>query len=138
MGPQETVDWLEALDNVTNRIETIERTLRLYAQNLSVEEEVKKRHQNYSVEVGNDFTAYKTYIEETLKLISGHIDNKVKTVEDLLHGPINDNLNLLAQKSETVEVGFASLMAFVNSALSSGPIGGNADVQNYNISSNTG
>ena len=99
MGPQETVDWLEALDNVTNRIETIERTLRLYAQNLSVEEEVKKRHQNYSVEMGNDFTAYKTYIEEMLKLTSGHIDNKVKTVEDVLHGPINDNLNLLAQKS---------------------------------------
>ena len=71
-------------------------------------------------------------------MISGHLDNKVKTVEDILHGPVNDNLNLLSQNSETVEAGFASLMAIANSALSSGPIGGTADVQNYDISSNTG
>ena len=37
MGPQETVDWLEALDKITNRIETIERALRLHAQSMSAE-----------------------------------------------------------------------------------------------------
>ena len=40
MGPQETVDWLEALDNVTNQIETIERALRLHAQSMSTEDEI--------------------------------------------------------------------------------------------------
>ena len=44
MGPQETVDWLEALDDVTNRIETIEKALRLHVQPVSAEDEIKKRH----------------------------------------------------------------------------------------------
>ena len=112
MGPQETVDWLEALDSVTNRIETIERALRLHSQSMAAEEDVKKRHRQYSVDISNDIAAYKLYIEETFKMISGHIDNKVGAVDQILHGPVTDNLNLLSQKTETVEAGVASLMAF--------------------------
>ena len=77
MGPQETVDWLEALDSVTNRIETIERALRLHSQSMAAEEDLKKRHRQYSVDLSHDFTAYRLYIEETFKMISGHIEKLV-------------------------------------------------------------
>ena len=118
MGPQETVDWLEALDNVTNRIETIETALRLRARPMSAKEEIKKQHRQYAVDLNNDVSAYTLYIKGVSKILSEHIDNKAGAIEQIVHGTVNDNLNMLSQKSDVVEAGFASLMAFVNSAWS--------------------
>ena len=84
---------------------------------MTAEEEIKKRHRQYSVDLSNDVSAYKLYIEGMFKIISEHIDNKVGAVEQIIHGTVNENLNLLSQKSEVVEAGFASLMAFVNSCV---------------------
>ena len=51
---------------------------------MAAEENLKKRHRQYSVDLSNDFAAYKPYFEETFKMISGHIDNKVGAVEQIL------------------------------------------------------
>ena len=49
VGPQETVDWLHALENFTNRMETVERALRLHGQSLgTVNEQVTGRREDYT------------------------------------------------------------------------------------------
>ena len=35
VGPEETMDWLAALENVTNRLDTTERLVRLHAETLA-------------------------------------------------------------------------------------------------------
>ena len=67
VGPQETIDWSEALERVTDRIETIERTLRLQGQTMAVIDEKCTRLHELSVDANTDIVEYKGYVEGVFK-----------------------------------------------------------------------
>ena len=87
VGPQETVDWLQALENFSNRMETVERALRLHGQTLGQINEQVTGHRG-------EYTKYKRCIENTFQNIDKHIGTQIKGADDGLNdfisGPVAD------------------------------------------------
>ena len=75
VGPQETADWLEALDNFSNRMETVERAVRLHAQTIGT---INEQHMAQR----DDYAKYKRYVEITFQNIHKHIETKVEGIGD--------------------------------------------------------
>ena len=97
MGPQEAADWRQAIENVGNRVEALERYSRLHAQSISTtDKEVKsmmtdcRRGEDdkakYKVYVENRFTNMEQVIakqfDEVRTLISQEPDQKLKDMEE--------------------------------------------------------
>ena len=133
VGPQEAVDCLEALDSVTNRIESIERSIRLHARPFAAEDETLRTHRRVLTKTNQDTVNYKNYVESVFKHTARTINERVGAIETIIQTTVNENLNMLGEKAATSDSGFASLLAFVNSALGSGPIGGRAETQQFDI-----
>ena len=80
-GPEEEATWLQALENVNDRLDTLERTGRLHAQTLAhTDEEITNQRAGIRG-MSNDFEAYKEFITTIHKKIDSHLTNRTDTLQ---------------------------------------------------------
>ena len=65
-GSQETIDWITALESYDNRMNTVERQLRLQAQSLATLEEQRSRMQEVMTNHHREFIQNKDHVEKLL------------------------------------------------------------------------
>ena len=117
VGPQETVDWLQALENFGNRMETVERAIRLHAQTIGTMNEQHMAQRD-------DYAKYKRYVDITFENIHKHIETKVEGIGDkmkeFVNGPMADGIqsmfNDTDEKIRVLDALVQSLAAHVNQA----------------------
>ena len=117
VGPQETADWLEALDNFSNRMETVERALRLHGQTIGT---INEQHMAQR----DDYAKYKRYVEITFQNIHKHIETKVEGIGDKMQefvsGPMAAGIQSMFDETDAkvkvLDAMVQSLAAHVNHA----------------------
>ena len=79
-GEQEGMDWLQALETVQDRVETLERLTRLHAQSIAHQDQEHKKMHGKVSEFYNDFEAYKKFVTDTHKHIDLYVTENFNTV----------------------------------------------------------
>ena len=137
-GPQETVDWLQALEAFENRMASCERYARMHAQTLAAMEEQNQAHRKATRETNTDIANYKSYVEGMFQKINAvYEQQKIKLAEhdNAIQIGINDMLNLLSEKVarledkvRTLDASYQSLTNFVHQTARN-----EAEKQTFNI-----
>ena len=123
-GPQETIDWLEALERFEERLSNCERYERMHAQTLtSMEEQAKALRAAFKVTTDDIFN-YKNYVESKFKQVSVAYDSdrvKFASLDNAINIGVNETLNALTgqlkelnDRYKALDAAHESLVAFVH------------------------
>ena len=82
VGPQETIDWLDALDGVKNKIETIERNTVLQSTALATHEKNIGASRAVGKEISADLEQYKEYVERRFKNIQDICSGQIAEIKE--------------------------------------------------------
>ena len=110
-GPQETIDWIEALESYETRLATVERFCRMHGQTIAASEEMSVQHRKATKTCNDDIVNYKAYVERTFnKIGAAYEQQKVKIGEqdNAINIGINDTLNALTEKCRILEASHQS------------------------------
>ena len=113
-GPQEQMDWLDALEALSDRFEAVERTQRMHAHTIAQMHEASIGHRKLTTETTGDIAAYKAYVGKTFETIDSYVKNRHNEVCRVINTTINDNLNMLNDRLCALDGNFQTLLAHVN------------------------
>ena len=101
-GPEETLDWIGALESVRDRLSALESASRKYAQGMATSEA------NFNAS-SDDFKNYKGYVERRMlnpeTVTSGFhttVEDKLGRMEPML-SELEGRSNILGQKMQSIE-----------------------------------
>ena len=108
MGPQETADWNEWMDNTTNRIETLERQQRSHGQTLGSTIGDITSIKNTAKPVFEDIPMYKEYVEKRFANTQDIVVNQFTNIDgrfDVVQG----NFDVFDNKIKSCEAGLTAI-----------------------------
>ena len=82
VGPEETMDWLAALDTVTNRLDTLERLVRLHAESVTNQNKEAINLRTGCTMMAKDIDLYKQYNQHRFKTVEKVVDKMASVVTD--------------------------------------------------------
>ena len=85
VGPQETMDWLEALEKVNNRMDTIDRVHTLNSKSIADQHKELQKHYSIMRELDRDITEYKKYVDGRFNNMEKVTSEEIKKINEMLH-----------------------------------------------------
>ena len=114
-GDEERADWLAALESFDNRISTVERHCRMHGQSMAMMEEAARTHRTVTQEAVGDVANYKAYVDRTFQEMNEKFMLRVTTIDNSIKIGINESLNALAEKVQSLNVSYESMVTFIHS-----------------------
>ena len=81
LGPQNTADLEKRFEDVNDRLDTVERYLRLHAQTIAITDEVVSDGRQKLKLVTEDIDAYKNYMQTTLGSVETFVTDKMSSTQ---------------------------------------------------------
>ena len=82
MGPIETSEWEDLLNNVQNRLDALERNHRKLAQDSAKTNEAAGEMMKVATAIDKDYPAYKNYVEQRFKSFGEIMEAEIVKVND--------------------------------------------------------
>ena len=114
-GPQEAADWRQALENVENRVEALERYSRLLAQGIATTDAEVKVLRDDCRKAEEDRSNYKTYVQNRFTNMEQVITKELSDVKTLMdHVGIEEKFKDMWEKIGLIAAQLSELLRVFN------------------------
>ena len=110
-GPQERMEWMEALENCRQRISTIEASNRNLAQSCAHVEHVTRQHTDKLSVLEEDYPKYKAWVSEVLFKHPQSVDHQFTNIQAKVEDLMNVNAQLIGNKMQETDLTISNIEA---------------------------